>query len=130
MRRLLLVCLALAVCLSMTVIAFSAADREAIQSNVDQVVAGLNQGNPVEQYQAEATKTPNYVFIMEEDGNMLVHPTLAGQSLKDSAEPVYNELGKATPEGTWVDYEWEGKQKHTYVRETNEGLIVGSGYSE
>ena len=68
--------------------------------------------------------------LLEEGGNTLVHPTLVGQSLKDKAGPVFAELIKATPEGTWVDYVWQEKQKHTYVRKTSGGLIVGSGYSE
>ena len=48
----------------------------------------------------------------------------------DQAEPVYNEVIKATADGNWVDYVWQEKQKHTYVRKTKGGLIVGSGYSE
>jgi len=55
---------------------------------------------------------------------------LVGQSLKEKAEPVYNECAKATAAGVWVDYVWKEKQKHTYVRKTKGGLIVGSGYSE
>jgi len=39
-------------------------------------------------------------------------------------------LTKATAAGVWVDYVWKEKQKHTYVRKTKGGLIVGSGYSE
>ena len=53
-----------------------------------------------------------------------------GKSLKEVAEPVYNELINATADGNWVDYVWKEKQKHTYVRKTKGGLIVGSGYSE
>jgi hypothetical protein len=34
----------------------------------------------------------------------------------------------ATPEGTWVKYEWKGKEKNTYVKKTKGNLIVGSGY--
>ena len=67
---------------------------------------------------------------MEAGGNLIVHPTLAGQSLKEKAAPVYDAVAKATPEGTWVDYEWQGKMKHSYVKTTKSGLIVGSGYSD
>jgi len=66
-----------------------------------------------------------------------VHPSLIGQSpkgkhetfnLKEKAQPVYNECAKATADGVWVNYVWKEKQKHTYVRKTKSGLIVGSGY--
>ena len=67
---------------------------------------------------------------MEEQGMLLVHPTLTGQSLKEKAEPAFTACATATADGTWVGYVWKGKQKHTYVRKTKGGLIVGSGYSE
>lgn len=60
----------------------------------------------------------------------MVHPSLTGKSLKKKAQPVYDECVKATADGLWVDYVWKKKQKHTYVRKTKSGLIVGSGYSE
>jgi hypothetical protein len=65
---------------------------------------------------------------MEEDGMLLVHPSLVGESLKEKAEPVYTECAKATAEGVWVSYVWKEKPKNTYVRKTTSGLIVGSGY--
>lgn len=107
-----------------------AQDKEAIKKQVDEIVTALNEGKSAEDFKEAAKKEPYYVFIMEENGNMLVHPTLEGKSLQKEAQPVYTELVKATPEGVWVDYEWQGKQKHTYVRRTQGGLIVGSGYSE
>jgi len=81
-------------------------------------------------FKSAAKNKPHYVFIMEEDGNLLVHPTLAGKSLKEKAEPVYTECAKATANGLWVHYLWKNEQKRTYVRKTKSGLIVGSGYSE
>ena len=108
----------------------SAADKDAIQKQVDDIVVAINGGKAAEDFAAAAKNEPYYVFILEEGGNTLVHPTLAGQSLKEKAEPVYNELVKATPEGKWIQYIWKEKQKHTYVRKTDGGLIVGSGYSE
>lgn len=39
-------------------------------------------------------------------------------------------LVKATPGGSWVDYEWQGKKKYTYAKKTKSGLIVASGYYE
>ncbi len=105
-----------------------AADKVAIQKNVDGIVSGIDGGKNAAEFKANDFEP--YAFIMEEDGNLIVHPSLAGQSLKEKAAPVYEALIKATPEGVWVDYEWKGKMKHSYVRKTKGGLIVGSGYSD
>jgi signal transduction histidine kinase len=105
-----------------------AADKDAIKKQVDEIVVSIDSGKKAQDYKGAAQNKPNYVFIMEEDGQMLVHPSLVGQSLKDKALPVYNECSKATADGTWVKYEWKGKEKNTYVRKTKDGLIVGSGY--
>jgi hypothetical protein len=107
-----------------------AADKDAIKKQVDDIVVAINGGKTAADFASAAQNKPYYVFIMEEGGNLLVHPSLVGQSLKEKAEPVYNECAKATAEGLWVDYVWKEKQKHTYVRKTAGGLIVGSGYSE
>lgn len=123
----LFIALALGLCLVMGV---SAADKDAIQKQVDDIVAAIDGGKKAEDFADAAQNKPYYVFILEEGGNTLVHPSLVGKSLKEAAEPVYNELIKATPEGVWIDYVWKEKQKHTYVRKTAGGLIVGSGYSE
>jgi len=105
-----------------------AADRDAIQGHVDAIVQDINHGKDA------GAVNPNdyspYVFIMEQDGNLVVHPELAGKNLKELAEPVYNALIKSTEKGTWVDYVWKEQQKHSYVRTTDGGLIVGSGYTE
>lgn len=131
MKKSLLVGLVLVVGLALASVSFGAAvDKDAIKKQVDEIVVAMDGGKTVADFTDAAKKEPYYVFIMEKDGNMLVHPTLVGQSLKEKAEPVYNAVVKATPAGTWVDYEWQGKQKHSYVRTTKAGLIVGSGYSE
>lgn len=117
----------LAVCCAGSVFA---ADKDAIKTQVDEIAVAMDGGKKAEDFTDAAKREPYYVFIMEEDGNLLVHPSLTGESLKEKAEPVYAEVIKATPEGNWVDYEWKGSQKHTYVRKTKDGLIVGSGYSE
>jgi hypothetical protein len=129
MKKYALITLVLFVGLSLTVAVF-AADKAAIQKQVDEIVAAIDAGKKAEDFADAAKKQPYYVFIMEKSGKLLVHPSLVGQSLKEKAEPAYAECVKATPAGAWVGYVWQGKQKHTYVRMTKNGLIVGSGYSE
>lgn len=103
-----------------------AVDKAAVSNNVDAIVQAIEAGQDITGLKAETMKP--YAFIMKEDGQMLVHPTLAGKNLKEAAEPVYNALLEATPEGVWVEYEWKGKQKNTFARKTATNLIVGSGY--
>ncbi|GAB6193058.1 hypothetical protein JCM39068_28070 [Desulfocastanea catecholica] len=103
-----------------------AADELAISGNVDAIVASIEKGTDLSTIKADSVEP--YVFVMEENGKMLVHPTLAGESLKEKAPPVYDALMKASPEGVWVQYEWAGKMKHTYAKRTSGNLIVGSGY--
>jgi hypothetical protein len=129
MKRITIISFALIVGLSLATGAF-AADRDAIKKQVDDIVVAIDGGKMAEDFASSAKNEPYYVFIMEEDGMLLVHPSLVGESLKEKAEPVYNECAKATADGIWVGYVWKEKQKHTYVRKTNSGLIVGSGYSE
>ena len=107
-----------------------AADKDAIKKQVDDIVVAIDGGKMAKDFTSAAQNEPYYVFIMEEGGMLLVHPSLVGQSLKEKAEPVYTECAKATADGVWVGYVWKEKQKHTYVRKTKGGLIVGSGYSE
>jgi hypothetical protein len=129
MKRITIISLTLIVGLCLATGAF-AADKAAIKKQVDDIVVAIDGGKTAEDFTGAAQNKPHYVFIMKEDGMLLVHPSLVGQSLKEKAEPVYNECAKATADGIWVDYVWKEKQKHTYVRKTKSGLIVGSGYSE
>jgi len=103
-----------------------AADKAAITHNVDAIVAGIDGGKDAMEFKVDAYDP--YVFIMEDGGMLLVHPTLAGSNLKEKAPPAYAAVIQATPEGTWVKYEWKGKEKNTYVKRTKSNLIVGSGY--
>lgn len=122
----------LAVVLSMVSVLFFAAsafatvDEAAISSAVDTIVAEIESGKAAADFKADAYEP--YAFIMEADGKMIVHPSLAGESLAEKAAPVYQALMNATPEGTWVKYEWNGATKHTYAKKTKDNLIVGSGY--
>jgi fibronectin type 3 domain-containing protein len=127
MKRATIISLALILGLCLVAGAF-AADKDAIKKQVDEIVVSIDSGKKAQDFKDAAQNKPSYVFIMKEDGNMLVHPSLVGQSLKDKALPVYNECSRATADGTWVKYEWKGKEKNTYVRKTKDGLIVGSGY--
>lgn len=105
-----------------------AADKDAIKKQVDDIVMAIDSGKMVGDFKEAAYNKPYYVYILEESGTLLVHPSLAGQSLKEKAMPVYEAVAKATPEGTWVTYQWQGKEKNAYVRKTKSGAIVGSGY--
>jgi hypothetical protein len=109
---------------------FHRVDKDAIKKQVDDIVAAIDGGKTAMDFEKAANNKPYFVFIMEEGGKLLVHPKLAGKSLKKKQEPVYNECIKATAEGLWVNYVWKMVKKHTYVRRTKSGLIVGSGYSE
>jgi len=65
------------------------------------------------------------------NGTMVVHPTKERQSLNtDEFKPVYDALVQSTSDGIWVEYQWGGADKKTYVRTTAGGLIVGSGYTK
>ena len=127
MKRATIISLALILGLCLATGVF-AADKDAIKKQVDTIVVAIDGGEKADDFKSAAQNKPSYVFIMKEGGQMLVHPSLVGQSLKDKALPVYNECSKATADGTWVKYEWKGKEKNTYVRKTKDGLIVGSGY--
>jgi len=129
MKRVAIISLTLIIGLCLATGAF-AADKAAIKKQVDDIVVAIDGGKMAEDFTSAAQNKPSYVFIMEEGGMLLVHPSLVGESLKEKAGPVYTECAKATAEGVWVDYVWKEKQKHTYVRKCKSGIIVGSGYSE
>ena len=106
-----------------------AGGKEAAKKNVDEVVAAINGGKDAKSI--NANDYDPYVFILEDNGLLVVHPSLAGESLKEKAEVVYDAIVTAVKEGKeTADYMWKGKMKHSYVKKTDGGLIVGSGYSE
>jgi hypothetical protein len=113
--------------IALTASAF-AADKEVIQNQVDDIVQAINGGKTAGDFQDAAKKEPYYVYIMEQDGKLLVHPSLEGKNLMETALPAYEAVSQATEEGKWVKYEWKGAEKNAYVRKTKEGVIVGSGY--
>jgi signal transduction histidine kinase len=106
-----------------------AGSKEAAKKNVDEVVAAINGGK--EAKSINANDYDPYVFILEEDGMLVVHPSLAGKSLAEVAPPVYEAIAAAVKEGKdTADYMWKGAMKHSFVQKTDNDLIVGSGYSE
>ena len=127
MKKCFLIMLVVVVSLSLTGIV-SAADKDAIKAQVDEIAIAIEGGKPASDFADAAKREPNYVFIMEENGNVLVHPSLVGKSLKEEAAPAYDAVVQATLEGNWVKYEWKDKEKNAYVRKTKTGVIVGSGY--
>ena len=127
MKKYLLIMLVVMVGLSLTGVV-SAADKDAIKAKVDEIAVAIEGGKPVSDFADAANLKPHYVYIMEEGGKLLVHPSLTGESLKEKAMPVFEAVSKATMEGTWVMYQWKGAEKNAYVRKTKTGVIVGSGY--
>jgi hypothetical protein len=94
---------------------------------VDEVVDAINNGKNAEDFKHLSKKEPYYVFIMEPDGKFLVHPVWT--RLQEWDKPIFDAVSKATTEGLWVSYDYLGR-RHTYVRKTKGGLIVGSGHSD
>jgi hypothetical protein len=94
---------------------------------VDEVVEAINSGKKAEDFKDWANKEPYYVFIMEPDGRWLVHP-LYTRRLREWNKEIFDALLKATTEGLWVSFPWQGRKRHVYVRRTKSGLIVGSGH--
>jgi hypothetical protein len=127
MKKYFLMMLVVIVGLSLTGVV-SAADKDAIKAQVDEIVVAIEGGKPVTDFTDAAKRKPHYVYIMEESGKLLVHPSLTGENLKEKAAPAYDAVVQATIEGNWVKYEWQDKEKNAYVRKTKTGVIVGSGY--
>jgi hypothetical protein len=109
-----------------------AADKEAIKKQiidqVDEVVAAIDSGKKAEDFKMLAKKEP-HVFIVDQTGKLLVDPTLEGANLKNWKD-TYDAVFQATAEGLWVEYHYYGYLKHSYVKKTKDGLIVGSGYTD
>lgn len=100
-------------------------EKSVIKRNVDSVVRAINSGSGARSFSSEAYAP--YIFIMDTNGKLIVHPYLAGEYLQEKARPIYNALRRATSEGIWVTYHWKGVSKESYVRKTNNNLTVGSG---
>ncbi len=127
MKKYFLIMLVVIVGLSFTGVV-SAADKDAIKAKVDEIAVAIEGGKPVSDFADAAKLKPHYVYIMEEGGKLLVHPSLTGENLKEKAAPAFDAVSQAKMEGNWVKYEWKGAEKNAYVRKTKTGVIVGSGY--
>jgi hypothetical protein len=110
-----------------------AADKKEIQkqikSQVDEVVAGIDSGKKVQDFNSFAKKEPYFVFILEQSGKILLHPFYEGLNMRNISVPALEAVLKGTAEGLWVEYDAFGT-KHAYVRKTKGGLFVGSGYKD
>ncbi len=129
MKRILALCLTMVFVLALALSAFAAEpDRDSIKKRVDEIVTAINSGKSFADFKSAAKEDP-FVFIMKKNGTFLVHPIYAGRNEKTVMEQGYKALIKADANGTWVTYEmYDGTVKNSYVRETKDGLIVGSGY--
>ena len=110
MKKYALMMVMLVVGLSMAVGVF-AADKDAIKMQVDEIAVAIDGGKTAADFKDAAKKEPYYVYILEEDGMVLVHPSLVGKSLKEAAMPAYEAVSKATPEGTWVCTNGKARRK-------------------
>ncbi len=70
-----------------------AIDKVAISTTVENIVAELDAGKLATSFKSDSYAP--YVFILEDGGKLLVHPSLEGESLKVKAPPVYDALIKA-----------------------------------
>lgn len=101
-------------------------DKTIIIKNVDTIVTDLNGGKAAADFEAKDC-TPS-CSIMDEGGELIVHPAFAGMNVKRWAPYIYNEISKGTAEGIWVEYPVKGKLTHVYVKKTLNNLFVSSGY--
>ncbi len=127
MKKYSIIMLVAIVSLSLTGVV-TAADRGAIETQVNDIVVAINGGKQPTDFASAAQNKPYYVYIMEQSGLLVVHPSLTGKSLKEVAPPVYDAVAQGTPDGKWVKYQWQGAEKNAYVRKTSSGVYVGSGY--
>jgi hypothetical protein len=95
MKKYFLIMLVVVVGLALTGVV-SAADKDAIKAQVDEIAVAIEGGKPVSDFADAANKKPHYVYIMEENGKLLVHPSLAGKSLKE--KDVGRHLGEVPME--------------------------------
>ena len=88
-------------------------DQTTIIKNVDTIVADINSGKSATDF--KSTDFSPFCSIMNEEGEIIVHPVFPGINVKQRTPYIYNEIVKGTVGGTWVNYPVRGKLKHVYV---------------
>jgi methyl-accepting chemotaxis protein len=79
-----------------------------------------------EQLLSEKVGLSGYMYVMDSKGNVIMHPSIEGQSL------IQHDFGKemATKKQGYIKYDWEGKPKvtaYTYY-EPNDWIIASGSY--
>lgn len=97
---------------------------EPIKSSSGEIIGILFVGVPYDTVFASLTKevkdiklgSTGYIFVMDSAGDVLIHPTLEGQSLTqyDFAKEMMANKDKAQQKPVRLDYIWEGKQARAY----------------
>ncbi len=125
MKRFTLITMIFLIGLCFSTTSFSA-DRTAIEKAVSKVAID---GTFTDEACKACAPEGLYLFVMKQAGELVVHPKK--DAIKNLNAPkyqvIYDELIKATPTGTWVTYQWGGKQKNTFVQKSGD-YIVGCGY--
>ena len=86
MKKYLLIMLVVMVGLLTGFVSAADVDKDAIKAKVDEIAVAIEGGKPASDFADAAKLEPHYVYIMEESGNLLVHPSLVGKNLKDVPE--------------------------------------------
>jgi methyl-accepting chemotaxis protein len=58
--------------------------------------------------------TSGYPFLIDMEGNLVIHPELEGSNLKDSE--LFKPLKESKSQAGILRYQWEGKEKELYYR--------------
>ena len=97
---------------------------EPIKSSTGEVIGILFVGVPVDTVFGPLTKEvkaitlgeTGYIFIMDSAGDVILHPSLEGQSLAsyDFAKEMMANKDKAQDKPVRLDYIWEGKEARAY----------------
>lgn len=99
---------------------------EPIKSNSGEIIGMLFTGAPLDTLFASLTKemkdiklgSTGYIFAMNSKADVLIHPTLEGQSLAqyDFAKEMMANKDKAIDKPLRLDYIWEGKPARAYYQ--------------
>ena len=93
---------------------------------MDTIVADINSGKSATDF--KSIDFSPFCSIMDEEGEIVVHPVFPGINVKQRAPYIYNEIAKGTVGGIWVEYPSRGKLMHVYVKKTKNNFFVTSGY--